>query len=130
MHGPITKVAFAAGVLGAIVVLAGCQDFDAAGGTSSTGAIATDTTLPNPLKTSWVMPNLVGANLQDAQNQIQKLTHYEVFYTTSHDVTGQGRHQILDRDWKVCSQNVQAGASITITTKIDFGTAKTAESCP
>jgi hypothetical protein len=75
------------------------------------------------------MPNLVGSNLQDAQDAIQKLTGDKVFLTKSHDATGAGRHQILDRDWKVCAQNVKAGATITTSTVIDFAAAKLSENC-
>lgn len=79
--------------------------------------------------TSWQMPNLVGSNLQDAQDAIQKLTGDKVFFTKSHDATGAGRHQILDRDWKVCAQNVKPGATITTSTVIDFAAAKLSENC-
>jgi hypothetical protein len=78
----------------------------------------------------WPMPNEVGAGLQDAQDAIQKLTGDEIFFTSSHDVSGKGRHQILDRDWKVCSQNIAAGTQIQPGVKIDFGVVKLAESCP
>ncbi len=82
-----------------------------------------------PTATSWTMPNLVGHNLQDAQDAIQALTGDAIFLTKSHDATGAGRHQILDRDWKVCSQNVRTGAKITVDTPIDFGAAKLGERC-
>ncbi len=75
------------------------------------------------------MPNLVGSNLQDAQDAIQALTDNKIFFTKSHDATGRGRHQILDRDWKVCDQNVRPGATITASTTIDFGAAKLSEPC-
>lgn len=78
----------------------------------------------------WTMPNLVGAGLQQAQDNLQALTGNAIFFTTSHDVGGQGRNQVLDADWKVCSQNVAAGAPIGIDTKIDFGVVKVRESCP
>jgi hypothetical protein len=78
---------------------------------------------------SWTMPNLVGANLQEAQDAIQALTGNAIFFTKSHDATGAGRHQILDRDWKVCSQNVPPGTKITADTAIDFGAAKVDERC-
>ena len=78
---------------------------------------------------SWTMPNLVGANLQDAQNAIQALTDNAIFFTKSHDATGAGRQQILDRDWKVCSQNMRPGSKITADTVIDFGAAKLDERC-
>src|SRR5215210_1654697 len=52
--------------------------------------------------TSWRMPDLVGSNLQDAQNAVQDLTEFQVPVTTSHDSTGGGRQQVVDRNWKVC----------------------------
>jgi hypothetical protein len=76
------------------------------------------------------MPNLVGTNLQQAQNRIQTLTGGAIFFTNSHDATGKSRNQILDADWKVCTQNVAAGTPITTDTKIDFGAVKLAENCP
>jgi hypothetical protein len=79
--------------------------------------------------TSWTMPDLVGSGLQDAQNAIQKLTGYGIALTSSHDATGQGRHQVSDRNWKVCDQNVKSGATITTGTRIDFGAVKLDESC-
>jgi len=48
---------------------------------------------------------------------------------TSHDALGTDRMQVLDRNWKVCSQTPAAGAHSTDTT-IDFGTVKLEESCP
>jgi PASTA domain len=69
---------------------------------------------------SWTMPDLTGKDLQTAQDAIQSLTNDGVFFTTSHDATGQGRHQILDRDWQVCSEDPAPGSKITPDTKIDF----------
>lgn len=76
----------------------------------------------------WAMPNLVGANLQDAQNQIQELTDNSV-KTTSHDATPQDREQDDDRDWKVCNQSAKAGDQITEEQAIDFTVVKNDESC-
>jgi hypothetical protein len=77
----------------------------------------------------WTMPNLVGKNLQAAQDAIQELTAFEIPVTTSHDATGAGREQLLDRNWKVCSQNIAAGAEINSTSRIDFGAVRTDERC-
>ena len=77
----------------------------------------------------WTMPNLVGKNLQEAQDAIQELTDFEIPITTSHDATGAGREQLLDRNWKVCSQNIAAGAEISSTSRIDFGAVRTDERC-
>lgn len=76
------------------------------------------------------MPDLVGTGLQDAQDRIQALTADAIFFTTSHDASGQGRMQILDSNWKVCSQSVVKGASIDVTSEIDFGAVKLDEACP
>jgi hypothetical protein len=91
--------------------------------------VATATPPPDPSPSTWTMPNLVGSNLQEAQNAIQSLTDFEVPVTLSHDETGAGRQQVVDRNWKVCSQNVAAGETITSSTRIDFGAVKVEESC-
>lgn len=91
---------------------------------------ATSATRGSPGPTSWTMPNLVNSTLQSAQDRIQSLTNYGIAITTSHDATATGRHQILDRDWKVCSQNVPPGATIDSGTRIDFGVVKLEEACP
>jgi hypothetical protein len=110
-------------VLGAVLTLAGCKVDTPGGGSTTIGPSISATT-------HWNMPNEVGVNLQQAQNEIKKLTGNLIFFTSSHDVSGKGRHQILDKDWKVCSQNIPTGGAITIGTKIDFGTVKLAETCP
>ena len=52
------------------------------------------------------MPNVVCMNLQAAQDLIQTTG---VFYSRSHDATGQGRVQILDSNWIVVDQTPQPG---------------------
>jgi beta-lactam-binding protein with PASTA domain len=76
----------------------------------------------------WAMPNLVGANLQDAQNKIQQLTGNAV-KTTSHDATPADREQAVDRDWKVCNQSAKPGDQITEEQAVDFTVVKTGENC-
>lgn len=51
------------------------------------------------------MPNIVGVGLHDAQNQIQALTGGAVFVTDSRDLSGADRNQVLDANWRVCTQN-------------------------
>jgi hypothetical protein len=89
------------------------------------------TVVPSVAQTpaSWTMPNLVGMGLQDAQDAIQELTGFGIAITTSHDATGANRLQLSDRNWKVCTQNVPPGATITRETRIDFGTVKLEEDC-
>ncbi|MDQ4009583.1 MAG: PASTA domain-containing protein [Actinomycetota bacterium] len=80
--------------------------------------------------TSWTMPDLVGSELQSAQNQIQSLTDFAITVTTSHDAAGAGRQQVVDANWRVCSQNIPPGATIDSGTRIDFGAVKLEERCP
>jgi hypothetical protein len=84
---------------------------------------------PAAAASSWTMPNLVGAGLQEAQDSLQALTDYGIAITTSHDAAGAGRMQVSDRNWKVCSQSVAPGATITSATSIDFGAVKLEEDC-
>ena len=93
----------------------------AAPSTTSSGVDAGDT---------FVMPNEVGKVLQTAQDDIQRVSGNPLFITYSVDATGQGRHQILDRDWKVCGQNVAPHKRVSPKTKITFSVVKLDESCP
>ncbi|WP_420309654.1 hypothetical protein ACOB87_03720 [Streptomyces sp. YS-B37] len=73
------------------------------------------------------VPHFVGMGLQAAQDAAQKQGFYSL---TSHDSLGRDRHQILDRDWKVCSQNVKAGTTVSTDKRLDFGAVKVDETCP
>ena len=84
-----------------------------------------------PAAQSWTMPNLIGRNLQDAQDAIQTLTNNQVFYSGSTDLTGEGRNQILDANWQVCTSTPPPGAAFTKDTAIDFGVVRIdLEECP
>jgi hypothetical protein len=116
-----------AALLGAL--LAGCG-----GGTAPPPVTVTVTVpvpaadAPRPAK-SAEMPDLVGAGLQEAQNRMQELFGNPLLVTFSHDASGAGRQQVLDRNWKVCDQNVAPGTRITEDTRIDFGAVKVEERC-
>lgn len=56
-----------------------------------------------------VMPDVVGMDLQDAQDTIQDAG---VSYSRSEDATGEGRSQIVDRNWTVVRQEPAPGAAI------------------
>jgi predicted small secreted protein len=73
------------------------------------------------------VPNLVGQGLQAAQDAAQAAGFYAL---KSHDSLGEDRHQILDRDWKVCTQTPAAGTNSPTTAKIDLGAVKLTETCP
>jgi hypothetical protein len=124
----LIPIRLAACVVGAAMLLAGCQNGVLTNPPDTSGDATTTSATRAP--SHWTMPNLVGTNLQAAQDAIQKLTGDPVFLTASHDATGQRRHQILDTNWRVCSQNVAPGSTFTAKTRIDFGTVKAAEACP
>lgn len=80
---------------------------------------------------SWVMPDLSGQNLQAAQDAIQALTGNPGFFSTSTDLTGQARMQVMDRNWQVCSSTPAPGEMFTAGSSVDFGVVKLdSESCP
>jgi hypothetical protein len=78
---------------------------------------------------SFVMPNEVGKVLQDAQDDIQRVSGDPVFFSHSHDALG-SRFQVLDRDWKVCDQNIPGGHMVSAVGHIDFGAVKLSETFP
>jgi hypothetical protein len=98
--------------------------------TTTTAPLATTTTVVVPAAEGWTMPDLVGQNLQDAQDTIQSQTDRAILLTLSHDVSGKDRAQMLDSGWIVCDQNIVPGAPIDATTTIDFGVVRVFESCP
>jgi len=73
------------------------------------------------------LPNLVGKGLQTAQDEAQATGFYAL---KSHDSLGRDRMQVLDRDWKVCSQTPTGGAPAETSTTIDLGAVKLEEACP
>jgi hypothetical protein len=127
-----------------ILLAAGCQSSSSGAGATPVRTV-TKTAKASPPKThhhsqphsttagkkTWTMPSEIGKNLQAAQDDIQAVTGDGIFYTGSTDATGQGRTQIFDRDWQVCSQNVSAGSTITAKSKISFAVVRVSvEHCP
>ncbi|GAA2062272.1 PASTA domain-containing protein [Williamsia deligens] len=88
----------------------------------ATTAVESTTASPAPTSTSTqppvaagaaaggVMPSVVCMNLQEAQDLIQQ---QGVFFSRSHDATGQGRRQVLDRNWVVVEQSPAPGTPIS-----------------
>lgn len=76
----------------------------------------------------FLMPNMVGMNLQVAQNTMQA---NGVMYSVSHDLLGI-RNQVLDGNWQVCNQSIPAGQQVVgdVEGQIDFGVVKLEERCP
>lgn len=70
------------------------------------------------------MPGVACLDLQKAQDAMRSAGF---FYVTASDATGQGRQQLVDRNWVVVSQSEPAGGSPEPTTPIDLGTVKFGE---
>jgi beta-lactam-binding protein with PASTA domain len=75
---------------------------------------------------TFVMPALVGMNLQEAQNRLQARGS---FLLTQTDGTGQERFQMLDYNWKVCGQRPAAGTVTDVATLVELVAVKLSESC-
>lgn len=134
------KIRLLAGV--AMLIAAGCgaetksQDGDVNRSTSSTAAApttatttaATTVTTMAPTATSGstsaakiTVPDVVGKDLQLAQDTMQAAGLYHL---TSHDSTGLGRSQVLDRNWQVTDQTPAAGTRVAADTLVDLGARK------
>ncbi len=96
---------------------------------SGTSSPATDNATDGGTDGAFPMPNEVGQILQDAQDDIQRVSGNPVFVSHSHDLRGH-RSQIMDRDWQVCTQNIAPGKRVPANGRIDLGVVKASESCP
>jgi hypothetical protein len=79
---------------------------------------------------TFVMPNEVGKGLQSSQDDLQAISGEPLYYSDSRDALGAHRFQILDSDWKVCSQNVASGTRVTSKMVVTFSVVKLDETCP
>lgn len=77
--------------------------------------------------TEFVMPDLVGLNLQDAQNHLQDLGS---FLLDQEDATDQGRNQVDDSNWTVCSQDPAPGTVHSKLAIVTLYAVKNDEACP
>jgi hypothetical protein len=122
----------------AALLAAACLSLTACQDTATSKPAATKTVTQEPAASATVdakpkaeppipVPDFVGMGLQEAQDAAQAAGF---FLLKSHDNTGAGRLQILDRNWKVCDQNHAAGKTAPADTELDFGTVKLNETCP
>lgn len=81
---------------------------------------------PERVADTFVMPALVGTNLQEAQDALQARGS---FLLTQTDGTGQGRFQMLDYNWKVCGQHPSAGTVTDLVTLVELVAVKLSEAC-
>ena len=114
--------AYTAATLITLSALTACQPNQTTSSSTATATRESSKTADH----AKTVPNFSGMGLQSAQDTAQAAGFYNL---KSHDSLGRDRHQILDRDWKVCSQNVKAGTTVT-DTQLDFGAVKLDETCP
>ncbi len=92
---------------------------------------ASTTSSPEPSEsatpTVFTMPDLVGDNLQDAQDELQSLGS---LLMDQQDASGQGRAQVIDSNWTVCTQDPAPGVDTPITTIVTLSVVKDDEVCP
>lgn len=123
-------VSWVTGLALSIVVVMGVSGCQQPGGiTGGTLPTATDAApAPDGAERAEIgmLPDLVGRGLQNAQDAAQDAGFFAL---TSHDALGRGRHQLLDREWKVCFQDPAPGAAQTDVT-VDLGAVQLDESCP
>jgi hypothetical protein len=97
----------------------------AATGTTITLKVRRPSDAATPTTTLGVVPNVTCMNLQDAQNTLQSAGFFNL---ASVDGLGQGRQQILDRDWLVTKQSAVAGSRPKLLTRIVLTAVKYGES--
>ncbi len=76
---------------------------------------------------TFVMPKVVGMNLQLAQDLLQSKGSYLMDQT---DALGLSRFQINDSGWTVCIQSPAAGKKVPTSTMVTLGSVKLTERCP
>ncbi|MCX4572810.1 hypothetical protein OHB41_06380 [Streptomyces sp. NBC_01571] len=122
----ISAILLTVGV-GGFVACQPTDDGKATGTSTPTAAASTPKDGKPTAAERKTVPDFVGMGLQSAQDKAQKQGFRSL---KSHDSLGRDRHQILDRDWKVCTQNLRAGTTAGTDTTLDFGAVKVAETCP
>ena len=83
----------------------------------------TDAAQPSPAP-EGVMPGVVCAELQAAQDALRKSGYFLITYK---DGTGQGRMPLVDRNWVVIGQSEAPGTKPSATTKVELTVVKHGE---
>jgi hypothetical protein len=133
------RIAAAAGtaIVMSVLFMSGCgtsQPDNAAAGPVETVTVTSQPTNQASSTPSTVsseeavkMPQLVGMVLQDAQDKLQSMGSYML---DQQDATGLNRMQVLDSNWKVCSQDPAPGARVPLSATVSLASVKLSESCP
>lgn len=99
---------------------------DSGPGDEPTEPVASDSE-ESPPEQTFVVPDLVGMNLQDAQDALQALGSYLL---DQEDASGEGRLQIDDSNWQVCTQEPAPGTEVPLSATIRLDSVKLDEVCP
>jgi hypothetical protein len=116
-------VVIAGVVIGAIALFSGGSSKKPAASSNPAPAVSIAAKTTHPAQQA--LPALTGKTLSAAEDSAQA-NGYTNF--TSHDLIGT-RVQILDSDWKVCTQSPAPGVH-PAGTAVSLGVVKTSESCP
>jgi hypothetical protein len=81
---------------------------------------------PSEKEATFVMPQLVGQNLQLAQDTLQAKGS---FLLDQQDASGLNRLQLLDSNWRVCAQQPKPGRTVSVDYIITLAAAKIGEAC-
>lgn len=81
---------------------------------------------PEP-EVTFTMPDLVGQNLQLAQDILQDIGS---FVLDQEDASGLDRFQVNDSNWTVCTQDPAPGTVIEVSVIVTLASVKLGEVCP
>jgi hypothetical protein len=93
-------------------------------------AVAQDNAVASPAEGGFQMPDATGMDLQAAQDLLQDASGDMLYFSSSEDATGEGRMQLIDSNWVVCSQNVGPAETVTDDLNVIFYVVKDDEACP
>jgi hypothetical protein len=116
-------------LLAALLVVGGCSalingDDDSSSGSSSSSSVHDGSSGSGGGTASVTVGDFVGMELQTAQDAAQG---DGIHALDSTDATGQGRMQLLDRNWTVCAQTPAAGETMSTDDTLTFDTVKSSE---
>lgn len=119
-------------LLVALLVVGGCSalingDDDSSSGSSSSSSVHDGSSGSGGGAASVTVGDFVGMELQTAQDAAQG---DGIHALDSTDATGQGRMQLLDRNWTVCAQTPAAGETMSTDDTLTFDTVKSSEGRP
>lgn len=88
---------------------------------------ASSSPAPTPVAETYVMPDLVDRDLQEARDQLLALGAAEV---RTKDTSGKGRSQSKLSEWKVCIQSPRPGIDVATTSSVLLSSVRDDEACP